>query len=477
MNENNLPKLPKGWVWTRLGEICSNEKNKSIESATPYLEIGDIDTTTKKYIFKEKPAVKGALVAKKGDILLSRVRPTRGAITIVKEDKIYVSSALTVFRPFLKIPSEYIHYFLAWNRTFLNFLGENSTGTMYPTVKENFICDHLIPLPPLFEQHRIVTKIEELFTKLDAGLNALTKAKAQIKRYRQAVLKSAFEGRLTEEWRKANKDKIDSAPVLLEQIKEERKKKFGRKYKELPPVETSEIPELPEGWCWAKIVDIGDVVTGTTPRKAKKEYYGTDYPFYKPTDLNDGYYVKKSGDGLSQEGIEKARLLPVKSILVTCIGATIGKTGFIRTEGAFNQQINAIIPEKHILPEFVYFMCISYQFQKSIIDNASATTLPILNKSKFEILLIPLPSLSEQHRIVEEIERRLSIADETEKTIDQSLKQAERLRQSILKKVFEGKLVPQDPTDEPAEKFLERIKEEKAKQEVEKISKRRKKGD
>ena len=150
---------------------------------------------------------------------------------------------------------------------------------------------------------------------------------------------------------------------------------------------------------------------------------------------------KKSADGLSKEGIEKARLLPSKSILVTCIGATIGKTGLIRVSGAFNQQINAIVPQKDVLPEFIYFVCISPQFQKSIVDNASATTLPILNKHKFEILTMPIPPLIEQHRIVEEIESRFSVAEEIETAVETNLKRAERLRQAILIKAFTGRLI------------------------------------
>jgi type I restriction enzyme S subunit len=164
--------------------------------------------------------------------------------------------------------------------------------------------------------------------------------------------------------------------------------------------------------------------------------------------------------------------LPLNSVLVTCIGATIGKTGFIRREGASNQQVNAIIVEKGILPEYVYFTCISPQFQKAILDNASATTLPILNKSRFEILSIPIPPFEEQQKIVEEIENRLSITDHLEIVTEHGIKQSERLGQSILKKAFEGKLVPQDPTDEPAEKLLERIKEEKTKRESERKTKK-----
>lgn len=275
-----------------------------------------------------------------------------------------------------------------------------------------------------------------------------------------------MEGKLTEEWREANKVKVEPAAVLLERIKRKQEKGEARKgkTKSQPTVDKSELPDLPEGWEWTMVGDVGKVITGRTPSKSRTEYYDSTYPFFKPTDLHAGYYVKTAEDHLSKKGIQEARLLSAKSILVTCIGATIGKTGFLRVEGASNQQINAIMSHKGLLPEFIYFVCISPQFQKSIIENASATTLPILNKSKFEILPLPLASFAEQEQIVSEVERRLSAADEVEKTVDAGLKQAERLRQSILKRAFEGKLVPQDPSDEPAERLLERIRREKGNQ-------------
>ena len=236
----------------------------------------------------------------------------------------------------------------------------------------------------------------------------------------------------------------------------------------LPIPRTDAKKNLPEGWVWKKVSDLGEVLTGTTPTKEKKEYYDSkDYPFFKPTDLNEGYYVKKSGDGLSKKGIEEARLLPSKSILVTCIGATIGKTGLIRVSGAFNQQINAIIPQKNVLPEFVYFVCISPQFQKSIVDNSSATTLPILNKRKFEMLTMPIPPLIEQQKIVEEIEKQFSRLDEAVAALKRVRASLKRYKASVLKAAVEGKLTEEwrkeNPNVEPAEKLLKRILAERKK--------------
>ncbi|MBU4321340.1 MAG: restriction endonuclease subunit S [Nanoarchaeota archaeon] len=208
-----------------------------------------------------------------------------------------------------------------------------------------------------------------------------------------------------------------------------------------------ELYELPKGWVWTKLGELGEIVTGTTPCKSKKEYYGEAYPFFKPTDLNTGYYVRESKDALSDEGIKHARLLPEKSILVTCIGATIGKTGFVRVEGASNQQINALIPNKNILPEFIYFMCISPKFQKSIIDKASATTLPILNKSKFEILPFPLPPLPEQNCIVAKIEELFTKRDAGVEALKKIKTQLKRYRQSVLKHAFNGKFTNENIKD------------------------------
>lgn len=475
--EDRSNDLPKGWMRSTLGEISEVILGQSPPSSTynenghglPFyqgkLEFGYIYPSPRKWCSSPKK------IAEKGDVLIS-VRAPVGPTNICP-DKSCIGRGLAAIRPMGGIKSLFLLYLI---RAFENNIAGRGTGTTFNAITGSQLSRFGIPLSPLPEQRRIVAKIEELFTRLDAGTEALKKIKAHLKRYRQAVLKYAFEGKLTQEWREANKGKIEPASILLERISERRKKESKGKVKELPRADTSELPELPEGWEWTSVADIGEVVTGTTPSKSRTGYYGKNHPFYKPTDLNDGYYVKQSEDGLSEEGINKARLLLAKSVLVTCIGATIGKTGFIRRAGASNQQINAIIIEKCVHPEYIFFVCISPQFQKAILDNASATTLPILNKSRFEVLPIPIPPFQEQQKIVEEIERRLSISDNMEKVAEQSLKQSERLRQSILKRAFEGRLVPQDPTDEPAETLLEKIKDERLEQaEKEKIKPHRRK--
>nr|WP_302979304.1 restriction endonuclease subunit S [Paraprevotella clara] len=208
---------------------------------------------------------------------------------------------------------------------------------------------------------------------------------------------------------------------------------------------------------WTIVGEVGEVITGSTPSKDIAEYYGGDIPFYKPTDLDLGINTNSASDTLTIEGYNLSRKLPAGSILVTCIGATIGKTGLISTEGACNQQINAIIPSSLITSTFLYYSCISEYFQKEIRNHASATTLPILNKNNFTKLLIPLPPLSEQQRIVKEIERWFALIEQIEQSKADLQTTIKQTKSKILDIAIHGKLVPQDPNDEPAIELLKRI--------------------
>lgn len=215
--------------------------------------------------------------------------------------------------------------------------------------------------------------------------------------------------------------------------------------------------EIPDSWEWVKIEDIGEVITGNTPPKDNQAYYGGDIPFYKPTDLDQGIKTSCASDSLSIEGYNISRKLPVSSILVTCIGATIGKTGLILTEGSCNQQINAVITGACILPKFLFYTCVSEYFQNEIKENASATTLPILNKNNFSVLFIPLPPKEEQERIVDEIERLLTKVERIELNCGQLEESLSLTKSKILELAMQGKLVPQDPSEEPAADMLRRV--------------------
>ena len=223
-----------------------------------------------------------------------------------------------------------------------------------------------------------------------------------------------------------------------------------------------EIPfEVPEGWSWTRLGSVFLTVTGSTPSTKDPSLYGIDYPFYKPTDLDAGYKVFKSESTVSEKGYRSSRPLPPHSVLVTCIGATIGKTGYIHNTGVCNQQINAILPNTDIISDYTYF-CICSQFeQQQILMNSSATTLPILNKSKFDNLLFPVPPHEQQLLIVDKIQDLLTLVNKIQDNQGFLKDKIIATKSKILDLAIRGKLVPQDPNDEPASVLLERIRTEK----------------
>lgn len=196
-------------------------------------------------------------------------------------------------------------------------------------------------------------------------------------------------------------------------------------------------------WENVQLGEIGTIVTGSTPSKANSEFYGNDYPFYKPGDLDQGINTDKSVDGLSKIGYEHARHLPANSILVTCIGS-IGKTGLIRREGACNQQINAIIPNDKCNCFYIYYLMISSAMQEKMNFLSRSMTMAILNKSKFSCMEIPLPPLTEQQRIVAALEEGFAYIDAVASAKQNLSNTAEMLRSKILQAAFDGSLTSAD---------------------------------
>ena len=228
-----------------------------------------------------------------------------------------------------------------------------------------------------------------------------------------------------------------------------------------------EQQELPQGWVWTTISQVGKAVTGNTPSTARPEFYGGHIPFFKPGDLDSGYAISEAETKLTEAGAASARILPSHSILVTCIGATIGKTGFSTVAGATNQQINALVPDAAVVvPQFAYFGIISPLLFRLIFDKASSTTLPILNKSKFEALAFPLPPLPEQRRIVAKLEELFSKLDAGVAAVRRTQALLKRYRQSVLHAAVTGELTRawREAHHAPAETgaaLLERIRAER----------------
>lgn len=277
---------------------------------------------------------------------------------------------------------------------------------------------------------------------------------------REKILDLAMRGKLVPQ------DPNDEpASVLLDKIKAKKaeliKEKKIKKTKSLPPITNEEKPfDIPDSWEWVRLGDIGTVATGNTPSKRNLEFYGGNIPFVKPADIQIQEINYNTEEYLSNIGEKKGRIAYKDDILITCIG-NLGRNNVINKKVAYNQQINSISPII-VNSELIHYFMSSNFFVSSMYKWASATTLPILNKTKLSRLIIPLPSLTEQKRIIVKIAQLFALLRKVETSTQQYAKLQTLLKSKVLDLAMRGKLVKQDPNDEPASVLLEKIKAEKA---------------
>lgn len=363
------------------------------------------------------------------------------------------------------------------------------TGTTVQSIVFPELLQFKLPLAPLAEQRRIVAEIEKHFTRLDAAVAALERARANLKRYRAAVLKAACEGRLvpTEaELARAEGRDYETGEQLLQRILQERRAKWeaeelaklrakGKepkddrwkaKYQEPAAPDTSHLPELPEGWCYVAVGQLASVETGATPLRSNAAYYsGGTIPWVTSGALNRPY-ILDAEERITELALAEtnAKVFPAGTLLIAMYGEgrTRGKVSELRIDAATNQACAALMLDglaTRSRPYVKLFFVHNYEALRRL---SSGGVQPNLNLSVIRQTVIPLPPLAEQQRIVAEVERRLSVVEELERQVEASLKRAARLRQAILRRAFAGKLVPQDPNDEPASVLLERIRAERA---------------
>ncbi|HYN36123.1 MAG TPA: restriction endonuclease subunit S [Actinomycetota bacterium] len=446
MTRTHQANLPDGWELADLRAVAEvNPKlDKSALADTlrvsfvpmPAVEAktGAINVSETRHLEDVK---RGYTPFREGDVLFAKITPC------MENGKMAVVPALTnglgfgstefhVLRPYREISAEYIYYFVS-SESFRRNAGHHMTGAVgQRRVPTPYLAEQPVPVPPPQEQHRIVAKIYELFSELDRGVESLQTAREQLNVYRQAVLKRAFEGKLTGEWR--SEHLTASRPSWRDTM--------------LGSV-LSLVTSGSRGWA-AYYSEQGDIFIRAQDLK------------YDRLALDDVAFVS-----LPKETSEGTRTrVQVGDVLITITGANVTKTGLVRSDigtAYVSQHVALARPTEAIMPEFLYWFLVAEAGGRSQLNAASyGAGKPGLNLANIRSVAVPLPSLAEQEEIVTCIDTLLSITDNTQIEIDRRLQQVETLRQAILKAAFSGNLVDQVPDDEPASALLERIKTESA---------------
>ena len=477
--------LPDSWQWAALGNLFLYDAGikrepKALNPELWLLELEDVEKDTGRLLARITVAERESKSTKSefrvDDILYGKLRPYLNKV-LVADKPGYSTTEIVALRPYIPLCSKYCA--LALRRPdFVNYVTQLGQGTKMPRLRTEDAVVAPFPLPPLAEQHRIVAKVDELMALCDrlettrkereatrdrltaaslAHLNApdpdpavfqnhaafalnnltsFTTRPDQIKALRQTILNLAVRGQLVEQ-----DPEDEPAGELLKRIAAEKTRlvKAGeiRNQKGDRSIgEEEKYLDTPANWVWARLSEIGQTQTGTTPSSSNADLFGDYIPFVKPADL-DGSEINYNGPGLSEEGIRHSRLTPANSVLMVCIGATLGKVNKTTRPICFNQQINSLTPYLKDIADYILLALRGSDFQGLAWSKAGTGTLPIISKGKWEVLPVPLPPLAEQHRIVAKVDELMAVCDRLEAGLARGDETRGRLVEAVLYETLE----------------------------------------
>ena len=428
------------------------------------------------------------------DVLLAKITPCmeNGKLALVpplQDHLAFGSTEFHVLRAKDQVQPSWLAYFLSQS-AFRRLARQNMTGSAGQLrVATTWLSDALIPVAPATEQTRIVAKLEELLSDLDAGVAELKAAQKKLAQYRQSLLKAAVEGALTAAWRTQHQP-TETGAQLLQRILQERRarwearqlakfaeqgktppKDWQKKYPEPVQPDTTGLPELPQGWVWASGEQLCEFITkGTTPPKELDPRGQKTIPFLRVTnltdrgelDLSDGVFVSVE----THRGFLARSAVYPNDVLMNIVGPPLGQVAVVPptfAEWNINQAIAIFRAVEGVLPSFICRFLLSPVAQQWLKARSKTTagqtnlTLEVCRSLPF-----PLPPKDEQQALLGSIETAMKALASQEQAIDHALQQSTAQRQNILRAAFSGQLVPQDPHDEPASALLERIRAERA---------------
>ena len=403
--------VPEGWEWTTINDICSKIGSGSTPRGSNYAKEGipffrsqnvyndGLVYDDIKYISEEVHENMIGTEVRAKDLLLNITGGSLGRCAIVPDgfQKGNVSQHVCILRTIIVLPA-YLH---------LSIISDYFAATMILSgsgregLPKYSLETMLFPLPPIEEQKRIVAAVNKWFALIDTLETAKEDLQTSITLAKSKILDLAIHGKLVPQ------DPNDEPAIEL-------LKRINPKF--TPCDNAHDANQLPDSWCWTTLGDVCELVTGSTPSKLHPEYYGGDFPFYKPSDLDAGRHVTIPSEFLTDAGKGVSRIIPVGATAICCIGS-IGKCGFIEKEGTTNQQINTAVPSNSLNPLYLYYFCNSSYFIDELSADSSAITISIVNKSKLSKMLISLPPYNEQQRIVIKIEELFAVLDEIQKSI------------------------------------------------------------